>query len=70
MKPITNPDTKNTDPVYWEEVLHSHGLGLDDCGLLDPDPVSIEEEQEYLEFLQENRVDIDELPFGRCKRTE
>lgn len=28
MKPIENPDTQNTDPKYWEQILLSHGLGL------------------------------------------
>lgn len=27
MKPIVDPDIKNEDPQYWEEVLDSHGLG-------------------------------------------
>ena len=27
MKPIVDPDVKNEDPQYWEEVLDSHGLG-------------------------------------------
>jgi hypothetical protein len=40
MNPITKPDTLNTDPEYWEMVLESHGLGLEQCGLLNPDPIS------------------------------
>jgi len=26
MKPIDKPDLDNTDPLYWERVLRSHGL--------------------------------------------
>ena len=27
MKPIVDPDVNNEDPIYWEDVLDSHGLG-------------------------------------------
>lgn len=27
-KPIEDPDVSNTDPKYWENVLQSHGLGM------------------------------------------
>jgi hypothetical protein len=26
--PITNPDTENTDPLYWEKVLKTHNLSM------------------------------------------
>jgi len=29
MSKITKPDTNNTSPAYWEKVLRSHGLGVD-----------------------------------------
>ena len=27
-KPIENPDVTNEDPIYWEQVLASHGLSM------------------------------------------
>jgi len=27
-EPITNPDTENTDPKYWERVLKTHNLAM------------------------------------------
>lgn len=29
MRKINNPDTSNVSPEYWEKVLTSHGLGID-----------------------------------------
>jgi hypothetical protein len=28
MEPINNPNRENLDPVYWDKVLKSHGLGM------------------------------------------
>ena len=28
VKPISNPDTHNEDPEYWEKVLSSYNLGM------------------------------------------
>lgn len=50
MNPITNPDTSNTNPEYWETVLESHGLGLDLDKFLDPNLVDLEEKRELEEL--------------------
>jgi hypothetical protein len=51
---ITKPDTSNTDPEYWEEVLTSYGLGrtylkLDGEPEIEDEPVfvTIDEFMEY-----------------------
>jgi len=45
MKKIIKPDVNNTDPEYWEEVLSSHGLGLRQLDMQEPEE-PVEEEIE------------------------
>lgn len=37
MKKITKPDITNENPLYWERVLDSHGLGKTRLGLEEPE---------------------------------
>lgn len=43
MKPITNPNTENTDPEYWEDILESHNLGLHPVEMLEIEDVNVED---------------------------
>jgi len=38
MRKINKPDVDNPDPMYWERVLESHGLGERQLGLQEEPP--------------------------------
>lgn len=55
MRKITAPNTKNTNPEYWEKVLESHNLGKRRLGL--DDITESDEPSDFKEFFEPDSLD-------------